>query len=437
MNKQRYKLIIEGMSCSHCELKIEEIISGYKNISDVEANYSRGEATFVSKGYIDLEDINKDLNKFGYKAVSIKEKKPFIENIQALYILIIILGLYTILNHFQLLTFLNYFPKIQSGMSYGMLFIIGLLTSLHCVAMCGGVNLLQSVNSVNSSKSAIRPNILYNLGRIVSYTSIGGIVGAIGSSVTLNGKMSGSIAIMAGVFMVIMGLNMLNVFPWLRIFNIKVPKFIGRRVSIKRSKERSSFIIGILNGFMPCGPLQSMQIYALSTGSFYTGALSMFIFSLGTVPLVFGMGTISSSLNKKFTGRMLSLSAMLVIILGVGMLKNGLGLSGVVLPSFKSDNTNKIELRIEDGYQIVNSQLDYGTYPAITVKEGIPVKWIINVDKGRINSCNDVFFIPEYDLQVVLYEGENLVEFTPTKEGQYGFSCWMGMIRSSITVVNN
>lgn len=87
--------------------------------------------------------------------------------------------------------------------------------------------------------------------------------------------------------------------------------------------------MGMLNGLMPCGPLQAMQLYALSTGSFAQGALSMFVFSLGTVPLMFGLGALSSFLSARFTGVMLKASGAMVIFLGVVMLNNGLSLYGL------------------------------------------------------------------------------------------------------------
>lgn len=436
MITQKAKLSVQGMTCSHCEMVIEKGLLSLKGVTNVEASFGKEEVAITYNAEdISLEEIKNAINKLNYKVLGDYSKKHFIGNTNAIYILIIIMGAYVILSHFELLNFTNYFPKVQSSMGYATLFIVGLLTSLHCVAMCGGINIAQSVHSVDNNKSAIQPNLLYNLGRVVSYTVIGGIVGGIGSVFTLTGSFRGIVAILAGIFMIIMGLNMLNIFPWLRNINIKVPKFISKIVFDNKLKSKSSFYIGLLNGLMPCGPLQSMQLYALSTGSIITGAFSMFAFSIGTVPLMFGVGTVSSKLNKRFTERMLSISALLVIVLGVGMMNNGLGLSGVVVPQFNTIEESPNTAKINGDYQTITTSLDYGTYPAITVKAGIPVQWTLIAERGRVNGCNDVIIIDEYDLKIPLYEGENLIEFTPTESGQFGYSCWMGMIRSSITVV--
>src|SRR5665647_2658897 len=115
--------------------------------------------------------------------------------------------------------------------------------------------------------------------------------------------------------MVVMGINMLVLIPALRRIQIHIPAGIRNKL-MGKSGERGPFIVGLLNGLMPCGPLQAMQLYALGTGSALAGALSMLIFSLGTVPLMFGFGAISTMLSKKFTRSILRFSAVLVVILG-------------------------------------------------------------------------------------------------------------------------
>lgn len=202
----------------------------------------------------------------------------------------------------------------------------------------------------------------------------------------------------------------------------------------KSKKGKSSFYIGLVNGLMPCGPLQSMQLYALSTGSFFGGAISMFLFSLGTVPLMFGFGTIASKLNKKFAEKMLTISAFIILILGIGMLNNGLNLSGLQINFGGTSYENMAE--ITNDYQTIETTIDYGSYETITVKKGIKVKWIINVPKEKLNGCNNEIIIPKYDIDIKLKEGENVIEFTPNEKGTIDYTCWMGMIKSTITVID-
>lgn len=183
--------------------------------------------------------------------------------------------------------FISNFPVAKQDMSYIALFVVGLFTSVHCVAMCGGINLSQCANvKYTSSGGKLLPSLLYNSGRVVSYTVLGGIFGLFGSMFSISPIVKGIIMFLAGVFMLIMGVNMLNIFPWLRRFNPKMPKVFGKL----GSKVKGPFVVGLFNGLMPCGPLQAMQLYAIGTGSIFKGAFAMFCFSVGTVPLMFGLG---------------------------------------------------------------------------------------------------------------------------------------------------
>ena len=143
--------------------------------------------------------------------------------------------------------------------SYLVLFIVGIFTSLHCVDMCGDMMLSQNIAAENKSKfQSLKPAIFYNLGRVISYTILGGIVGALGSVFSITLQFKAGIQILAGIFMIILGINMSGC-SLFRNFNIKLPR---PACSIKKS-EKSPFIIGILKGVTPCGPLQTMQLYAL------------------------------------------------------------------------------------------------------------------------------------------------------------------------------
>ncbi|MHB1393651.1 MAG: urease accessory protein UreH domain-containing protein [Clostridia bacterium] len=449
MKKIKIELKIDGMTCSNCELRIENALNKLEGITEVKAEYSRSKAHVTyDADVVALQDIIDVIAKAGYTASLHKKsanaeaaKKPEAarskEDINQLVgIGIILLALYVIIKN---TVGFNFIPEINQSMGYGILFAVGLLTSLHCIAMCGGINLSQCVSYKHSDASGtgnLKPSFLYNSGRVVSYTVIGGIVGGIGSVVSFSGGAKGIVAIIAGLFMVIMGINMLNIFPWLKRFNPRMPKIFGNKIYNNNGKN-GPFYVGLLNGLMPCGPLQAMQLYALGTGSIAAGALSMFLFSIGTVPLMFGFGAISSVLGKKFTGKMMKVSAMLVMILGFIMMGRGLMLSGVNATAVVADSSAKGNVAIvENGVQVVSIDLKPNSYGPIIVQKGIPVKFIINAEGKNINGCNNTIIIPKFNIEKALEPGENIIEFTPEQSGNIPYSCWMGMIGSSITVVD-
>lgn len=443
-------LKIGGMTCTNCENRIERALKAANGVFSAKVNYSKETAIVTfDASVIRLSEIEKIIENQDYQVIRQEQETDSKTNgLRAAGVVIIILAIYVIINRFGGFTIFNSFPEAKAGMGYGILFIIGLLTSIHCVAMCGGINLsqcapYQRANSSQASRIAsLRPSLQYNAGRVISYTIVGGIVGALGSVISLSGAGKGVVAIVAGVFMVIMGLNMLNIFPWLRKFNPRMPKIFAAKINEQKKSNRPLYV-GLLNGLMPCGPLQAMQIYALSTGDPVKGALSMMLFSLGTVPLMFGLGALSTILTKKFTHRMMTVSAGLVMLLGIFMFSNGMALSGFSVPFISNALTKSTSAagtataEIIDGKQVVTTTLSSGGYEPINVQAGIPVQWNIQATPETINGCNNRIIIPEYNIEKRLEPGDNMIEFTPKESGTVPFSCWMGMIRSQISVYDN
>lgn len=425
--EKRYVLKIEGMYCENCEKRISKRLNAIDGVHSCTASFPASEVRVQCDPSVIRKALLAEIEALGYT-----EKQGSLRTVQIVSILIIILAVYLILNHLGVLKVFNIFPAIEASVELPFLFVIGLLTSVHCIAMCGGINLTQSVVSVEQKQKAFKSNLLYNLGRVISYTVIGGIAGAAGSVISFGGRAKGGVAIAAGVIMLFMSFRMLGIFKKLRKIRLPIPKKLATAYA-KLIRGRSSFFIGLLNGFMPCGPLQSMQLYALSTGSFLTGALSMLLFSLGTVPLMFGFGFISGKLNAKFTKHLLTVSAVLIFVMSLSMLTNGLSLSGVSVPQSTAESPR---VAMSDGeIQTVTTEFDYGSYTPIRVKRGVPVDWIVIVPEGKLNGCNGEMIVPAYDLDVKLHEGENHITFTPGQPGTIPYSCWMGMIKSSIEVV--
>jgi uncharacterized protein len=445
MNRTSIRLSIGGMSCAHCEQTIEKGLLKLGGVETVAASFGKGTADVVfDADRVSRLQIEETVASLGYTAEGGKQRTvPKARRTAGL--LLVIAALFILLQTTGAINYLVPSRLAQAGMSFGMLFVIGLITSVHCVAMCGGINLSQCVTAGEAPAgkgAALKPAILYNAGRVISYTVIGFAVGALGGVITFSPAAQGALKLLAGLFMVLMGINMLGIFPWLRRLNPRLPKFIAKRIDAQKWRSNSPLVVGLLNGLMPCGPLQAMQIYALSTGSAFSGALSMLLFSLGTVPLMFGLGALSSVLSRKFTRRVLAVGAILVVVLGLSMLSQGLALTEV--PSFTASAQSETVTNPEigaaadpaavSGVQVIQSTLASSAYPNITVQAGIPVQWTITAPQGSINGCNERLYIPEYNIEYTFVQGDNLIEFTPTNTGTFQYTCWMGMIRATITV---
>lgn len=430
MKQLEYKTIyVDGMTCVSCEKRINSSINNLNGIKDVEVHQNKNlvKVTY-DNSIVSLDEIHDVINSNGY-VVTAKASSKFASILITLSIIISIS-----ITYFYFLTSVNFdfIPQIRQSMGYGTLFIVGSLTSLHCLAMCGGINISQcSQYTSNNEKGKLLPSFLYNLGRVISYTIIGGIIGGIGSVISLSGQIRGYVTIIISILMIIMALKMLKLIN-IQFKPIKLPKWL--RSVHRLTTNKGPFIVGLFNGFMPCGPLQSMQLYALGTGSILIGALSMFYFSIGTVPLMFGLGAVSTLLNQRFSSKLMKYSAFLVFLLALSMFSRGASLAGIQLP-FQSPEDLIVAEEI-NSEQVIYMDLEPNRYQPIQVKKGVPVTWVINVNSANLNGCNNPMSIPEYEIEATLVPGENTITFTPTEEGRVVYTCWMGMITSYIDIVD-
>lgn len=459
------KIRIDGMTCVQCETIISKKLRGVPGIYQLEVHYSSGilQLTYDPE-LISLDAVQLIIEQAGYSVVREKSVSP--PSLGMIAGVVILGALYVYIDHQGGFRFI---PEFTPSMSYGMLFLAGLLTSLHCVAMCGGINISQclpkpsvqiDVNLGQSQTksqlfaSSIKPSLLYNSGRVISYTVIGALVGGLGSVLSLNGSGKGLIAIVAGILMMVMGINLLGIFPGLRRFSLFMPKPI-RSALMGKNGDRGPLMVGLVNGFMPCGPLQAMQIYALGTGSALVGGLSMFFFSLGTVPLMFLLGSLSTQLGKNFTKRLTQMGAVVVIFLGLVMAERGFALSGIATPTLMDFLPQRQQQNAASGslsggvgetdlvansngtVQVIETPLEPNRYPNLVVQKGIPVSFNLIASSENINGCNGSLEIAAFGVKKDLKPGDNVIEFTPTEAGTYSYSCWMGMINAQITVVED
>ena len=423
MTEQQF--YIEGMTCSGCERTLENAVSRLKGSRAVHADRQRGRLKVRYDAPCTEEMIIQAVEKAGYHVTESPRRRS-----DGVYLMVILLGLYVIARQLGWTEFFQRFPTVsQEQMGYAALFLVGLLTSVHCIAMCGGLNLAQSMSG--ESHHPLFGSVLYNLGRLTSYTLIGGILGLIGEKAAITLQVRGTIGLAAGLLMLLMGVCMLGGFS---LPGSRLPKPVERGLSALR--RHGAFGIGLANGLMPCGPLQSMQLYAIASGSFLTGAASMFSFCLGTIPLVLLFGTAAGALKMSWRRRMLQLGSALLVLMGLFTVQNNLALAGVPLPGTGNGGNMLVTAAVEGDAQYVTTVLRANGFDDIQVVAGIPVVWTIVADRENLNGCNNEIVISSFDRQVKLSEGANTITFTPEEPGEYLYSCWMGMLRSVITVVD-
>jgi sulfite exporter TauE/SafE len=357
-------------------------------------------------------------------------------------ILLILLGILLLLNLDVLLGGHSDLPMAGEQLSYALLFVAGLFTGFHCVGMCGALVVGYVVKSAADSGSKYFTHLYYGLGKLLSYTLIGGLFGALGAIITFTPFMRGLAGIGAGVFLLLFGLSTLNLFPSLSRFRIKTPDFVMKRLGKAYRSNSHPFAIGLLNGLMIiCGPLQAMYIMAAGTGDPVEGGKMLFVFGLGTLPMMLGFGVLASALSRQFAPKIVRASGVIVIGLGALMLNRGLAMVGggydyhsVLarwLPgSHEMAHGPAAPLEEQVIRMAVNGQ---GFVPSeFTLRKGVPVRWIIQGEE--LDYCNHRIVVPSLNLEFDVHPGENIVEFTPGQSGVVPWSCWMGMVHGTFMV---
>jgi uncharacterized protein len=439
---KKIKIQVEGIHCKSCKTLIETEVDVLVGVKDIQVDHQTGKCQIeFDDKKISQKKIFARIEKLGYKVgkekFETKEKKAFFKKLIIVSILFVVFIIgYYVIRQFGLLEILS--KLNEEHISYWLILLIGILVSFHCVGMCGGLVVAYTVkNQANKNKKKIKASwahAQYNLGRMVTYTTIGGILGGFGSFFGISPSFTGTVTLVAGGFMVLMGLSLLTRFKWIERVKLRTPMFIARFLYGQRHtrKPKGPFIIGLLNGFMPCGPLQAMQLYALASGSIVRGALSMAIYSAGTVPLMFGFGSFVSLISHKRIKQIMKFSGAIVIVLGLFMFNRGLINFGYDFKSLTSSQqtSQTKDLGIDDAgeYQIINMDLTYKGYEpnVLFAKNDTPVRWVINVKE--MTGCTNEILLPDYGIKRKLKQGENIIEFIPDKLGDIKFSCWMQMV---------
>jgi len=200
----------------------------------------------------------------------------------------------------------------------------------HCIGMCGGIVLAYSTIKIEPASSKVSQSVahlLYSFGRILTYSTLGAIFGYLGGVATFNNYSNGVLLIIVGVVMILAGLSLMGKIKFLTIIEHSFSSSSMYKNAFKQvlnSKSNLSFfILGMLNGLLPCGFVYFFAITAASTADPLYGAMVMAIFGLSTVPAMFGLGFLTSLTSAtSFRNMMMSLSSIAVILYGAYTIYN-------------------------------------------------------------------------------------------------------------------
>lgn len=434
------KFFLSGTTCQSCEVVIEREVKKIEGIHSADVSHKNQTLILDADREIDSSEIMTLIEKHGYRVKNKPSKYHQGKRIdwkKVGGILVIILALYWFLGEIGLLT---YSPSASEPAGLFAVLIIGLIASVSsCTAVVGGLVVavsgqLAKEQKGKTLKEKLLPHLHFNTGRVLGFAGFGALIGFLGSSIELSPIMNGLFVLIIALFMILLGINLLDIFP---NSIIKMPKWLSHKIH-DLSESKNPFapaLLGALTFFLPCGFTQSMQLYALSLQDPIQSSAVMTVFALGTLPALLGIGSLTSSMSGKKLKRITQMAGAIVLVLGLSNAANGATLLGIN-PSFSSPSVSEAPAPLlENGKQLIQmeitNQLEY--QPNVhTVIEGIPVEW--EIYGGEFLGCANTLVSPGLGINTYLQSGINKVEFIPQKPGKYTFSCSMGMFRGTMIV---
>jgi len=444
-------LPIRGLHCKSCEMLVEEELNKISGVDKANVNYRSGQAIISYQGKEPTqEELDNAVRTAGYEIGTDQESKSFFSsNVNVWrdfgWAVIFFVGLYLLIRGLGF----NNLSLDYSGavLTVPLILLIGLTAGVStCMALVGGlvIGIFTRYNEQHPEKKSwqkFQPHLFFNLGRVLAYFILGGLLGVLGSVLQLSTLFLGILTIVIGLVMLVMGLQLIEIFPIMNKIKFTLPKSVARIFGLKKTEKYShfnSFLLGASTFFLPCGFTTAMQIYAIGTGSFFGGAIVMGAFALGTVPGLLSLGGLTAFAKGIFAKRFFKLLGLALIAFALFNITNGFGLAGVTVDFSSAKQTIVTEdpnVVIENGVQIVKmKETNRGYEPnSFTIKKDLPVKWVI--DAQAPYSCASSILMPKYNIRQNLVKGENIIQFTPTTLGQVKFSCSMGMYTGNFNVV--
>jgi sulfite exporter TauE/SafE/copper chaperone CopZ len=335
-----YTFHISGLHCASCVALTESELGEVPGVTRVKASLQR-ECVEVAGDFGGkpperiAADFTEVLKKHGF-ALSIEKGKSQIRWSDFRLAVPLAAGFIALFIALQKLGVVNWVTT-GSHVSYGAAILIGVIASLSsCMAIVGGLVLSISANFAKGGDT-LRPQLLFHVGRLVSFFLLGGVIGAAGSVFRFGDHGIFVVELIVSAAMFILGINLLDIFPWAKKLQPALPAFLGKRVHGLREINHTAtpFLVGVATFFLPCGFTQAMQLYSITTGTFASGAMIMLSFALGTLPVLALLSFSSFGIqNTARSGVFFKTSGLVVVFFALFNLANACVGAGIIPPLF-------------------------------------------------------------------------------------------------------
>lgn len=445
---------IKGMHCKACTIVIADELEKIPGVITAKASLKSNTSTIQYVSEPTAEELDAAIKAAGYtigddrRSLFSKDKvvyEQFVFSFATLVVLLVFLRGMGV-------TSLNL--NSLSGSVMLMALAVGVTAGFStCMAMVGGLVLgisarYSEMNPTITLAQKFRPHLFFNLGRILTFFVLGGVLGMFGSVFRFNSSVVGMLTIGVGAVMVVLGLQLTELFPKLTNKGISLPAGIAKVLGMKgrRSKEynhKNAMLLGATTFFLPCGFTQAMQLVAISSGSFVTGSLVMGLFAIGTAPGLLGVGALTSAVKGTFAKSLFRFVGVAVVLLAFYNISNGFNLMGYKL-SRTSKQTTTINQPVDStvaqtgsGDVLTTSFTVAGDITPSTFNVEVGKQYILEVDaKENGQGCMSTIMIPGiYKTPQLIKKGKLQLPFKIDKPGTYQITCAMGIPRGTITAV--
>ncbi|PKN98744.1 MAG: hypothetical protein CVU42_11040 [Chloroflexi bacterium HGW-Chloroflexi-4] len=342
-------------------------------------------------------------------------------------------------------------------LSLWVAFITGLTTGgLSCMAVQGGLLASSLANQIEkevggpgtktkqkkSPKIAL-PITLFLTAKLIAYTLMGALLGALGSVLQVTPTMRAILQFLIAIFMIGNALRMLNVHPIFRYFSFEPPASVTRFIRKKAKNKTSLFtpiFLGALTILIPCGITQSMMAGAIATGSPLLGAALMFAFTLGTSPVFFILSYFATKLGSLLEKQLVRVVAVVLLVLGLLSIDTGLNLLGSPYSITKLLQTNTqpkvaemLPVESQSANVITLNVVNSGYQPNV-LQAPADTELTLNLITKNTNSCSRAFLIPELNISELLDQTGTKSVLIPAQPAgkKIAFTCSMGMYTGEI-----
>lgn len=332
---KNYVFYVSGTHCASCKILIEDVLSEKESVKKVNVDLKKETVEIETDSEKEAEVLAKELTEKikpnGY-TLSLEKVAPQNKDNDILWRAIPIgLGILVLFFLIQKSGLLNF--SVGGKTTPVTSFIIGLIASVSsCLAIVGGLVLSLSAKISEDNISDKKTFVLFHTGRIVSFAFLGGVLGLVGKAVGINFTFTAILGLIASLVMIFLGFNLAGIFSKK---NVTLNSGIFNSIRSIEHKNLTPLIIGFATFFLPCGFTQSMQIAAISSGSFISGLSIMLAFALGTFPMLAFLSFGSASFAHGKHAPLFFKSAGIVVLgLGLFALLAGLAGLGIIKPIF-------------------------------------------------------------------------------------------------------